>query len=39
MLGGGDLVSGFLEGTGFETAMEVNTEFTLNKEGAKTGAG
>ncbi len=37
--GGGDLVGGFLERTGFEAAMEMNAKFILNKEGTETRAG
>ncbi len=37
--GGGDLVGGFLERTGFETAMEMNAEFVLNEEGTEARAG
>jgi hypothetical protein len=37
--GSRNLVGGFLEGTGFEVAMEVNTEFVLDKEGTEAGAG
>ncbi len=37
--GSGDLIGSFLEGTGFEAAVKVDTEFTLDKEGAKAGAG
>ncbi len=39
MAGGGDLVGGFLEGTGFEAAMEMNAKFVLNEEGPETRAG
>jgi hypothetical protein len=37
--GGGDLVGGFLERTGFEAAMKMNADFVLNKEGTETRAG
>ncbi len=37
--GGGDLVGGFLERTGFEATMEMNAKFVLNKEGNETRAG
>ncbi len=37
--GGGDLVGGFLERTGFEAAMEMNAKFVLNEEGTETRAG
>ncbi len=39
MAGGGDLVGGFLERTGFEAAMKMNADFVLNKEGTETRAG
>ncbi len=39
MPGGGNLVGGFLERTGFEAAMKMNAEFVLNEEGTQTGAG
>ncbi len=39
MAGGGDLVSGFLERTGFEAAMKVNAEFVLNEEATEARAG
>ncbi len=37
--GGGDLIGGFLERTGFEAAMEMNANFVLNKECTETRAG
>ncbi len=37
--GSRNLVGGFLEGTGFETAMEVDTKFILDKEGTEAEAG
>ena len=37
--GGGDLVGGFLERTGFETAMKMNAKFVLNEEGTEARAG
>ncbi len=37
--GGGDLVGGFLERTGFEAAMEMNANFVLNEECTETRAG
>ena len=35
MAGGGDLVGGLLERTGFKTAMEMNAKFVLNEEGTE----
>jgi hypothetical protein len=37
--GGGDLVGGFLERSGFEAAMEMNAKFVLNEESTETRAG
>ncbi len=37
--GGGDLVGGFLERTGFEAAMKMNAEFILDEECTETRAG
>ena len=37
--GGGDLVGGFLERTGFEAAMEMNAKFVLDEECTETRAG
>ncbi len=36
--GGGDLVGGFLERTGFEAAVEMNAKFVLNEKGTETRA-
>ncbi len=37
--GGGDLVGGFLERTGFEATMEMNVNFVLNEKCTETRAG